>query len=54
MGVALATRRVIIGDQLMAQDRRRNEQQRKLDQNQAELERLQRENENLREQDVAR
>lgn len=44
----------LIGDQLMAQDRRHDEQQEQLDENKAELERLQRENERLREQDLAR
>ena len=39
----------LIGDQLMAQDRRQDSQQRQIDQNQSELRRLQRENEQLRE-----
>jgi len=44
----------IIGDQLMAQDRRQDDQQREIDQNQAELERLRRENQRLREQPLER
>jgi outer membrane lipoprotein SlyB len=44
----------LIGDQLMAQDRRHDEQQRQLDENQAELERLQQENERLRQQDLSK
>lgn len=39
----------LIGDQLMAQDRRQDAQQRQIDKNQEELRRLQRENEQLRE-----
>jgi hypothetical protein len=38
----------LIGDQLMGQRSRRDEQQRQIDRNDAELERLRRENERLR------
>ena len=38
----------LIGDQLMGQTRRQDEQQRHIDQNNVELERLRRENERLR------
>jgi uncharacterized membrane-anchored protein YhcB (DUF1043 family) len=40
----------LIGDQLMGQGQRQEEQQRRIDQNQAELERLRRENERLRQE----
>ena len=40
----------LIGDQLMSQDRRQDDQQRQIDQNQSELERLRRENQRLRDQ----
>jgi cell division protein FtsB len=39
----------LIGDQLMAQDRRQDDQQQQIDQNQEELQTLRRENERLRE-----
>ena len=40
----------LIGDQLMGQQHRQDEQQLQIDRNQAEVERLRRENERLREQ----
>jgi outer membrane lipoprotein SlyB len=40
----------LIGDQLMGQERRQNEQQRQIDENQAEMERLRRENERMRQE----
>jgi uncharacterized membrane-anchored protein YhcB (DUF1043 family) len=38
----------LIGDQLMGQDQKQDEQQRQLDANQVEIERLRRENEQLK------
>ena len=40
----------LIGDQLMSQDRRQDDQQRQIDQNQSELKRLRRENQRLKDQ----
>jgi len=40
----------LIGDQLMGQDQKQNEQRRQLDVNQAEIERLREENERLKQQ----
>jgi hypothetical protein len=40
----------LIGDQLMGQDRRQDEQQSTMDRNRQELERLKRENQQLRQQ----
>jgi hypothetical protein len=40
----------LIGDQLMGQEQRQNDQQRAIDANQAEIDRLRRENERLRQQ----
>jgi uncharacterized membrane-anchored protein YhcB (DUF1043 family) len=42
----------LIGDQLMGQQHRQDEQQLQIDRNQAELDRLRQDNERLREQSV--
>lgn len=44
----------LIGDQLMGQDQRQNDQQRQIDVNKDELERLRRENQRLKEQQYER
>jgi outer membrane lipoprotein SlyB len=44
----------LIGDQLLAQEKRQDDQQRQIDQNRAELERQRRENERQREQPLER